>query len=48
MFGKGPVDSPFAVPDSLFRLVVDAFNLLHERCIFAHFCDAIDRSITAE
>jgi hypothetical protein len=42
MFGKDRVDSPLAMPDSLFQTVVDGFYLLRERCDFAHFCDAVD------
>lgn len=48
MFGKDLVDSPFAMPDSLFQPVVTCFYLLRERCDFAHFCDAINGSLAAE
>jgi hypothetical protein len=48
MFGKGLVNSPFAMPDSLFQPVVGAFHLLRERCDFARFCDAVDWRLATE
>ena len=48
MFGKDLVDSPFAVPDSLFPLAVGTFDLLRERRDSAHFCDAVDGCLAAE
>ncbi|PXX19493.1 hypothetical protein NA66_10962 [Burkholderia pyrrocinia] len=48
MFGKGLVDSPFAVPDSLFQIVVSAGYLLRERYDFAQFRYAIDGRLAAE
>jgi hypothetical protein len=48
MFGKDLVDSPFAVPDSFFLLVIRAFHLLREGRDFAHFCDAVDGRLAVE
>lgn len=48
MSGKGLVDSPFAVPDSLFLFVIRAFHLLRERGDFAHFCDAVNGRLAVE
>jgi hypothetical protein len=48
MFGKGLVNSPFAMPDSLFQPVVGALYLLRERCDFAQFCGAVDGRLATE
>jgi len=42
VLGKGLVDSPFAMPDSLFSLVVGAFHVVRERRDFAHVRNLTD------
>lgn len=46
--GKGFVDSPLAMPDSLFQPVVGAFHLLRDRRDFSDFCDAVNGRLAAE
>ena len=48
MLGNDLVDSPFAMSDSLFPLVVGATHLLRERCDFAHFRDSVNRRLAPE
>ncbi len=48
MFAEDLVDPPFAVPNSLYPLVVRTYHLVRERCDFTQLRDAVNRSLSTE
>ncbi|EDT02745.1 hypothetical protein BamIOP4010DRAFT_3746 [Burkholderia ambifaria IOP40-10] len=48
MFAEDLVDPPFAVPNSLFPLVVRTYHLVRERCDFTQLRNAVNRSLSTE
>lgn len=48
MFAEDFVYPPFAVPNSLFPLVVRTFYLRRERCNFTQIRNAVNRSLATE
>lgn len=48
MFAEELVDPPFAVPNSLFPLIVRTFHLFREGCDFTQLRNAVNRSLSTE